>query len=102
MTEKHTPGPWKAEPMADGDWRVTCDAARQVGHYWLANIYRDNGSAEQVAADAHLIAAAPGLLAALKALANALQMPAGPRGIMDLVPAALARARAAIAKAEGR
>lgn len=41
-------------------------------------------------------------LEALRGLANALEVAPGPRGVMDLVPGALEKARAAIAKAEGR
>ena len=43
----------------------------------------------------------PELLEALRGLANALELEAGPRGVMDLVPGAIEKARAAIARAEG-
>ncbi len=56
---KHTPGPWKAEPFAGG-WNV-----------WPISSKKPDGSAiayDCTEADARLIAAAPDLLAALLAL----------------------------------
>ena len=93
---QHTPGPWVADKVTprilDGDpyWRVgvvdgTC-------------LYVGCGD-EHDEADAHLIAAAPELLAALRdleAMAERYRQPGAP------IPDAQKKARAAIAKAVGR
>ena len=83
----HTPGPWKS---ATG-WVMSKDNGVICGDF--PGIYRDNGQAE---ANMNLIAAAPDLLAALKELLHEDNQGGG----VDLD--ALDRARAAIAKAEGK
>ena len=102
----HTPGPWTADVhiprgSADGEWRI------HAGREWVA-LLNDANDADETEPNARLIAAAPELLeaargvdvlyaelqAALPAIANT---PA-----FDIVQEAVRRARAAIAKAEGR
>ena len=60
----HTPGPWKAHTLPNGSHHIIAD-------HWNASIattmYPDSGS-EGREANARLIAAAPDLLAALKAI----------------------------------
>lgn len=80
---KHTPGPWDvvfdscSAPKCGGEWVIDGPPSGAHGQFELE-------------ADARLIAAAPDLLAALKALAE-----------VDLLnPQHLVAARAAIAKAE--
>lgn len=66
------------------------------GHGALGLSYEDGARVQdQMAA---IAIAAPDLLAALRALCNELEMP-GERGILHGLPAAIAKARAAIAKA---
>jgi hypothetical protein len=74
---KHTPEPWKYEWSMAGCWLVFCGERKHQTHF-----------APEREADARLISAAPDLLEALKELT--LEM-----GMTD-------KARAAIAKAEGR
>ncbi len=81
MTTTHTPGPWDALPNLKQHGRIV---AR--GH-WVA---------DTLAQDAHLIAAAPELLAALEK-AEYVMSAVSHHG----VPQALEQARAAIAKAKG-
>ena len=93
---QHTPGPWVADKVTprilDGDpyWRVGV-----VGGTCL---YVGCGD-EHEEADAHLIAAAPDLLAALQdleAMAERYRQPGAP------IPDAQKKALSAIAKAVGR
>lgn len=84
---KHTPGPWRVSECADEiytnptAWGVCLDDGRQI--------IKTRTLTER---DARLIAAAPELLAALRAVKKHGTMPASEWGLID----------AAIAKAEGR
>ncbi len=87
MTDKHTPGPW----ITQGDTYVTVNSliiahCKQSGHITL----------DETIANAHLIAAAPDLLAALERVIDCHVT-----GINPLSDAAILSARAAIAKARG-
>lgn len=84
----HTPGPWVREPEYEGDPATFVHAKGRA----IADCH--NGYGEEDEDNARLIAAAPELLAALKALAN-LDKRCGWHS------AALDQANAAIAKAEG-
>ena len=87
---KHTPGPWFAKRTGGVgyfEWYV----GRDGENYPIAEDIADPMTRDQSEANAHLIAAAPDLLEALKA---ATSFPLSD----SWVPAALA----AIAKAEGR
>ena len=125
-TSKHTPGPWAMETV-----RTSCGLCHRVGPFpspksWKADkpahacIYDDyppTGGSPELVANARLIAAAPDMLAALKALLQAnddvqtalcdgpdvpgWDRTALPRAQAN-VTAAEAVAKAAIAKAEGR
>lgn len=87
MTKEHTPGPWHA------DETDVSDKYRYVfAHYGL--ICRVTLLDEHSEADAHLIAAAPDLLAACRALLDALPS-------ATTYPA-IAQARAAIKSATGQ
>jgi hypothetical protein len=102
---KHTPGPWGMETL-----RTSCGVCHKVGpwpHKWRAGetmsacIYDDYPSppegTDTMLANARLIAAAPELLAALKAVADL-------KGWTEQAPIAATgiQVMAAIAKAEGR
>jgi hypothetical protein len=95
---KHTPGPW----FLEGYWDVK--SKFDLGGWVSSNppagcpifqLEPSVGTAEEIVANARLIAAAPDLLAALKTLCAAYDACNG-----DDHPA-YALARAAIAKAEG-
>lgn len=63
----HTPGPWRVEPdrRANGNYQIRADIPGQTGALYVAQTIgglRDGAEA----ANAHLIAAAPDLLAKLK------------------------------------
>lgn len=93
MSAQHTPGPWRigvssaVEGRAfDGSWKFVAFPVR-------------GGTPDQADTNARLIAAAPELLAALKA---ALAEIGGEGGIGAVVDVLESAGRAAIAKAEGR
>ena len=94
MTTKHTPGPWQAQDY----WIIGC-----VEDSWDIMAGADTACPKRVAkvftseADARLIAAAPELLEALKNLYTAT-----PDNEGGELGRACMKARAAIAKAEGR
>lgn len=98
---EHTPGPWalKIDPAADA--HVTTS---DHWHDRIAVVFND--SRRDFKANARLIAAAPELLAALRAAESTLMLVAmGTNEIARLeesVLACAARIRAAIAKADGR
>jgi hypothetical protein len=52
-THTHTPGPWRADQLPSGDYRIIYNATRN----WLAEVYCD-GESEAAKADAALIAEA--------------------------------------------
>jgi hypothetical protein len=99
---KHTPGPWEvtrliAENTQDNDYpgaEVSFREASDHPHDAAIQIW-----SERAEADAHLIAAAPDLLEALRDLRDACHS-AYQRGSMD--PEPFVRAGNVIAKAEGR
>lgn len=98
MTTKHTPGPWSVSKYGD-DYNITYNTDGN----WLATVYDDDDPfAGRPEADAHLIAAAPELLEALKAIQlQALQSSVN-SAANEWGREALDLANAAIAKAEGR
>lgn len=95
---KHTRGPWLVE-MPDRDhW---CSGASIIGDlpndYIVADVRNHLSVKDQAEANAHLIAAAPEMLDALKGAEDALRVDGYDKN--NLVRAAVL---AAIAKAEGR
>lgn len=93
MSAKHTPGPWWVDAKSFGGvetFTVRNEAGKEVA------------SGQHIAtrrkADARLIAAAPELLEALRGLLHKLDIPQQAMGLA----ADIYRARAAIAKAEGK
>lgn len=89
----YTPGPWTVERKR-GRYVVTAPTGERVAHVvkWVPDVE---------VADAHLIAAAPELLAALKALMDDYEQLIGAGVVSSNEPTQLSAARAAIAKAEG-
>jgi len=87
---KHTPGPWSVQYETD-------IAAREdgVGPVDVAHVYMRTAPG-RTEANARLLAAAPELLEALKSMCE------GFKPLKDADFPALAKARAAIAKAEGK
>ena len=76
---EHTPGPWRIEQPPNASWTDIIGA-----NDWCVCEYVENGP------DRHLIAAAPDMLRALKAMAQ-----------HHMASPHIGLARAAIAKAEG-
>lgn len=86
-----TPGPWKAECEDRRSWTVRSEDYGAVA--LVHDPYADNFARQaQLGANARLIAAAPELFAALKAMLSAYDVPR----------ACCVEAHDAIAKAEGR
>lgn len=92
MTHKHTPGPWAVVEKTTNYGTKEKLASVQAGAGFVAQRIGE--------ADAHLIAAAPELLAALIECADWLEDEFAGRPQGDSEPF-LDRARAAIAKAKG-
>jgi hypothetical protein len=106
MTNSHTPAPWVLTIRQGGE-----DATITVAELFPQGKYRggiarlqsaehiDGIGREELIANAHLLAAAPDMLEALKALLNGVTQ----HGMMaDHGPALREQARVAIAKAEGQ
>ena len=90
---KHTPGPWFAKRAGDGgyfEWYV----GRDGENCSIAEDIADPMTRDPSEANAHLIAAAPELLEALKMMLEG--------GLEGPTPQAIETALATIAKAEGR
>lgn len=93
----HTPGPWRVDVREAAPLRVLATDARAT----IVASDLGNAHSSTAMADARLIAAAPDLLTALKALhLQALQSTVNDPG-NEYGQEALAMADAAIAKAEG-
>lgn len=101
---KHTPGPW-THCAPTSDTANTDHLVLGRNDHLVAGVI-DDAPPDEVEANARLIAAAPDMLAALKATAGNIRS-LGPAGALSHVPFApyqewLAVVDAAIAKAEGR
>ena len=96
MSAKHTPGPWEVSKHG------TPDYAPQFGIY-AADAPNDLAIVEgnNAAADAHLIASAPDLLAALEMILNPSPHYGATQAHRDHIAAARSAGLAAIAKAKG-
>ena len=99
---KHTPGPWLRDDCSGLDCDVRAASGRKVALCWgLASNNATNYRADYRAecdANAHLIAAAPELLAALKDCVAVMTCElAG----LSVIQPEIKQARAAIAKATG-
>lgn len=91
---KHTPGPWHIDedPRPGMEWNRHINSAPAMTVCFMA--HSDGNAPERDAANARLIAAAPELLEALRAIIS--------DGMhCDVVPHLQDKARAAIAKATG-
>jgi hypothetical protein len=86
----HTPGPWRVMPPSVGRFKVGAARAHSEAFQIVGEASNYN---EQAEANARLIAAAPELLEALQELVS---------HYMARNPPWLGKARAAIAKAEGK
>ena len=93
METKHTPGPWTVRDHG-GYIEVETPDEPTVAHF--GSLSFDGADHDWALANARLIAAAPELLAALKAMADRAEW------YGDEDADSLCGARAAIAKAEGR
>lgn len=97
MKPKHTPGPWIVRESSQG----YIDIVAKRNHIGLANVARVLLPREpQDAANAHLIAAAPEMLAALKLALEQIEPTPKPK-LIHTPGFALRMIREAVAKAEG-
>ena len=102
----HTPGPWPMTCSGDGK-RIVIGAGLVEGPngYEVAEVYSDDCPRALAEANARLIAAAPDMLAALKAVAVAASSESRAVDVISFLIALKGLAlmvHAAIAKAEGR
>lgn len=98
---KHTPGPWRIDANACRVLATPKGWKRSKGHpvFVVAQCFTYcSASLDETHANAYLIAAAPEMLASLQSLLASMR--AGE--IDEADEAMVARARAAIAKAEGK
>ena len=101
----HTPGPWKCAQSLHGDFVIAADSSSIFNH--VATIPIFNGMAhggasvpcrpDSAQANAHIIALAPAMFAALSEIANSY----GVASDVDTVIKFREIARAAIARAQG-
>lgn len=70
MSAKHTPGPWRATLVNDTGWAVGPNTADGPDYVADVHMLTTGRSDEDSAANARLIAAAPELLDALRALVS--------------------------------
>lgn len=97
MTQKHTPGPWKVSEWIHGKYSGTMiDTGKDIVANVMDLLCADERPGEK-AANAHLIAAAPEMLAALREIAGYPHI----EGPGLTIERARTVARATIAKAEG-
>lgn len=97
----HTPGPWELDEGDDGD-NFTIRADGEFVTRLTKSRYTDDRRDPEAYANAALIAAAPDLLAALKALADEYGPNAGRMAIGSPRRELWRAAGAAITRAEGR
>jgi len=92
-TMKHTPGPWLVHGPYDAEYEICAGPSGQL----IVRVEPDEANNTQTLFNAHLIAAAPELFESLQAVVACISETRG-------MPAydALAKARAAIAKASNR
>lgn len=95
----HTPGPWIVGSDKTSVLQVTLDAENPFQCVVNTTSGYNAMSLEEAKANARLIAGAPNLLAALKAIVSSL-LDADEEGLIDHAPEIMA-AKSAIAKAEG-
>ena len=102
-TQRHTPGPWHTlchgDSLEDGSHRVTIAGPSTPDNFagQVATAWRKGASAEEVEANARLIAAAPDLLDALKGMMEWARRVRAANPGMEV-----AEAMNAIARVEGR
>lgn len=96
MNAAHTPGPWQAQPWRyrNPERKVLTIQTERDAVAQLLDLWPPDAREAEKAANAHLIAAAPDLLAALRDICTADET--------STLDGAVAIARAAIARAEGK
>jgi hypothetical protein len=106
MKQSHTPGPWTDQSIDHSQWGVYDARGRVVAQAQQIKPLPEDLKQVERTANARLIAAAPELLEALEeaenALADYVQTIEKTGASLNYGRAVLLRARAAIAKAEGR
>jgi hypothetical protein len=97
----HTPGPWNVTFAAPGKTKIEVNVGAGIftpQSREVAMTFRDGFRPDEQKANAHLLAAAPNLLASLREMLEAYWG----EGDGSPPPEFIKRAQAAIAKAEGR
>ena len=94
-----TPGPWTVEEYGDDETPALVIHKGESRICFMAT--PGSGDPAKIEANAHLISAAPVMLAALKNCIAAFELNAEPAGPTESEQIAIGFARAAIAKAEG-
>ena len=110
MSSKHTPGPWRLEEVVDRSIKHLCPVADVDGFSLLTVVHTEGNDGNECIpfaavyrdADARLIAAAPELLDACRMVLFLEHLGGMLPGVKEIVQEAVNKARAAIAKAEGR
>lgn len=100
MGHQHTPGPWKANIYDGGAFEIISESPKYVAPGMVVagrNGYPGWGHAEESAANARLIAAAPDLLGLLEEIARMGQE----TSVVPLQPSFVSVIRTAISKAKG-
>ena len=93
----HTPGPWRTDPETNHESVLGADGKVVADCAIFGTLAAHND--EQCAANARLVSAAPGLLSSLKAILSEISTI---KGCSDATQKTIFKARAAIAKAEGK
>lgn len=94
----HTPGEWKLEQSAANSFSIFADQGRMANPEIASLIEGEHGDRGEILANGALMAAAPRLLEAVKALRSIVADPSEKRSVI----AALDKAEAAIARARPR
>jgi hypothetical protein len=104
MTDaKFTPGPWDVYQTAILSGEVyQVFAPKSKSRHWIANVQIDAGKDGDGKANANLIAAAPDLYEALKAIVDCHEIGSTQEEFCEQVYDFIEEAKTALAKAEGR
>ena len=102
MNTTHTPGPWEAKYQPFSPAHTIGKRASNGSHDLIADLSESVAQLDERQANAHLIAAAPEMLEALKLIVNYQNYTMNFSKVSYELQAALTECVNAIAKAEGR
>ncbi len=102
----HTPGPWEVHSRVwhgkEGGGHAFLEVGSETSAFWVARVQTFDDDKGEYSANARLIAAAPEMLEALRLLVEQLEAYQKIANTRIGLPADLAKAHAAIDKAEGK